>query len=260
MKLIIPIVLLAMVGCTNAKKEQMSMPGAYNMISQSVFDGVKDTTYTSLKEFKIFTDKHMMYVNISPADSISRFGVGFYMSDSGNVHEHVIFGASDSTSNSNPSDFKLVIEKTDKGYKQVIPSMMSRGVSYKLTEEYETVSTDAKTPLDGTWKGVKFYTVTGKDTVENKMTQYKTYFAGNFMFGHTYQDSVKKLHTGIGYGTFSMNGTNKVKENVTVSTYYQIRDKSFDVDIEMTGTDEFKQTITEANGDKNVEIYQRLKQ
>jgi hypothetical protein len=236
------------------------MPGAYNMISQSVNDGVKDTTYTSLKEFKIFTDQTMMYVNISPADSISRFGVGFYTSDSGFVKEHVIFGASDSTSNTNSSDFKLVIEKTEKGYKQVIPSMMSRGVSYKLTEEYETVSTTATSPLDGTWKGIKFYTIKGKDSTENKMTQFKTYFAGHFMFGHTYLDSTKHLHTGIGYGTFDMNGNNKVKENVTVSTYYQLRDKSFDIDIEMTGTDEFKQTITEANGDKNVEFYQRLKQ
>ena len=57
-----------------------------------------------------------------------------------------------------------------------------------------------------------------------------------------------------------MIGNNKVKEHVNVSTYYQIRDKNLDIDIEMTGTDEFKQTITEANGAKNVEIYQRLKQ
>jgi hypothetical protein len=57
-----------------------------------------------------------------------------------------------------------------------------------------------------------------------------------------------------------MDGTNKVKENVNVSTYFELREKSFDIDIEMTGTDEFKQTITEANGVKHIEMYQRLKQ
>ena len=93
----------------------------------------------------------------------------------------------------------------------------------------------------------------------NKTVQYKTYNAGHFMWGHTFADSTNKLHTGMGYGTFEMNGTNKVKENVSVSTYYQARGKSFDIDIEMNGADEFKQTITESNGDKGVEVYQRLK-
>ncbi len=63
----------------------------------------------------------------------------------------------------------------------------------------------------------------------------------------------------MGYGTFAMNGTNKVKEHVNASTYYIIKGKDFDIDIELTGADEFKQTITETNGDKGVEIYQRLK-
>jgi hypothetical protein len=50
-----------------------------------------------------------------------------------------------------------------------------------------------------------------------------------------------------------------VKESVTASNYSQIRGKKFDIDIEMNGTDEFKQTITGDNGQKDVEVYQRVK-
>lgn len=56
-----------------------------------------------------------------------------------------------------------------------------------------------------------------------------------------------------------MTGSNKSKESVLASTYHQIRGKDFDIDIEMNGTDEYKQTITEADGTKLVEIYQRMK-
>lgn len=63
----------------------------------------------------------------------------------------------------------------------------------------------------------------------------------------------------MGYGTFEMHGSSKVKENVTASTYHQIRGKSFDIDIEMKGTDEFKQTLINSNGEIGVEVYQRLK-
>lgn len=235
------------------------MPGAYNMLSSSTFDGKKDTTYTTLKEFKIYTHDYMMYVNISPRDSVSRFGIGTYSADSGKVFEDIIYGATDSTSSSNPASFMLLIEKTDKGYKQVIPELVSRGIKYRLTEDYETVSTTAKTPLDGAWKETKAYRIKGKDTVVQKMTQFKTFFAGHFMFGHTYVDSNNHQHTGIGYGTFEFNGKDKLKEHVETTTYYQIRGKDFDIDIEMMGTDAYKQTITNPDGTKDVEEYQLLK-
>ncbi len=90
-------------------------------------------------------------------------------------------------------------------------------------------------------------------------TQYKTYYAGHFIFGHTYKDSANKIHTGMGYGTFTMGSANKITENVVVSTYGSIRGKSFDIAIEMTGTDAFKQTISETTGEIGVEFYQRLK-
>ena len=235
------------------------MPGAYAMLSQSVNDGKKDTTYTTLKQLKIYTGDYMMYANVNPADSVSGFGIGTYSINADSVTENVVYNASDTSANSSPASFSLLIEKTTRGYKQIIPEIKMGDQKLKLTEEYETAGTAAKSALDGAWTETKAYTIKGKDTVANKAVQYKTYYAGHFIFGHTYADSTKKSHTGIGYGTFEMNGTNKVKENVIASTYSQIRGKSFDIDIEMSGTDEFKQIITDPNGDKNVEVYQRLK-
>ena len=260
MKLILAIGLLALTGCTNSdKKEAMSMPGAYTMLSQSANDGKKDTTYTNLKQLKIYTADYMMYANVDPADSVSSFGIGTYTANDDSITEHVVYNASDTSANDKPADFALVIEKTAKGYKQVIPEIQMGTQKIKLTEEYETSGTAVTSPLDGAWKETKGYDIKGKDTTATKVTQYKTYYAGYFMFGHTYKDSTGKVHTGTGYGTFAMNGANKVKENVTASAYSQIRGKSFDIDIEMNGADAVKQTITDADGSKAIEFYQRLK-
>lgn len=260
MKSILAIGLLALVSCNNAdKKEAMSMPGAYTMLSQSTNDGKKDSTWGTVKQLKMYTADHMMYANVSPADSVASFGIGTYTAAGDSVVENVFFNASDTSSNDKPASFTVMIEKTAKGYKQVIPNMQWGDKKLSLKEEYETSGTTVTSALDGAWKETKNYWIKGKDTTVNKGTQYKAYYSGYFMFGNTYTDSTGKLHTGMGFGTFAMNGANKVKENVTASNFYQIRGKSFDIDIEMTGTDEFKQTITETDGSKGVEIYQRLK-
>ncbi|MEI9909054.1 MAG: hypothetical protein WDO71_04935 [Bacteroidota bacterium] len=92
MKLLFAIALLTILSCNNAeKKETMSMPGAYNMLSQSVSDGKTDTSYTDLKQLKIYTDDYMMYANMNPADSVSAFGIGSYSADTGTVIENVVY-------------------------------------------------------------------------------------------------------------------------------------------------------------------------
>ena len=264
MKSIFALVLLAVFGscnnsATTAPKEAMRITGAYTMLSQTVNDGKKDTMYTNLKQLKIYTPDYMMYANVNPADSVSGFGIGTYRSDSGKITEKVIYNASDTSANDNPGSFTLLIEKTDKGYNQIIAEMeTSAHTKIKLTEAYEAAGTATTTPLDGAWKEVKAYGIKGKDTAVRTITQYKTYYAGHFIFGHTYKDSANKLHTGMGYGTFSMDGANKIKENVMASNYGVIRGKSFDIAIEMTGADAYKQTIIE-NGEIGVEFYERLK-
>lgn len=264
MKLIYASALLLFAACNSADKNaetttSMSMSGAYNILSTSVKGDSTDTTYTSGHQLKIYTDGYMMYANINSPDSISGFGIGSYTSSKDTVTENVIFNAFDSSYSDKAESFQLAIEKTDKGYKQVINDMVANnGQHFRLTETYDSVGTGAKTALDGAWKQVKQYQIKGKDTVTGTGTQYKTYYAGHVIWGHTWADSLKKNHTGIGFGKFELKD-NKVKESMTASTYAQVRGKDFDIDIEMNGTDEFKQTMNNADGSKSVEVYQRLK-
>ncbi|MDB5198528.1 MAG: hypothetical protein JWO92_491 [Chitinophagaceae bacterium] len=261
MKILIGAVMLFIIGCnTSDKKENASMPGAYKMLSQHVKSDSTDTTYTSLQQMKIYTDDYMMYVTVNSPDSVSSFGIGTYTSDKDTVTENVIYSASDTSKNETAATFKLVIEKTGKGYKQIIPDMLSRGQHITLTEEYESAGTATKSLLDGAWKQTKSYWVTGKDTtVSSGVTQFKTYYAGHVIWGNTYADSASKIHTSIGFGTFVMNGDNKVKESMTASSIYQVRGHDFDMDITMNGTDGFTQTMNNKDGSKSVEIYERLK-
>jgi hypothetical protein len=243
---------------TTSVKKAPKMPGAYFMNSQTLNDGVKDTKYTDLKQLKIYTDSFVMYTQVNPTDSISAFGVGSYTADTGTVTENIIFSGRDTSFNDSPQSFKLNITITPDGYEQVIPEIISDSKKYKLTEVYQKVSTTAKTPLDGIWKEINSYTVSGKDTVKNIRTQYKAFYAGYFMFGRSFKDSVSKNNIGIGFGTFVMNGDNKIKETDLNSTYAIIAGQSFDVDIEMNGKDNYNQTISYPDGSKSIEFYERL--
>ena len=88
--------------------------------------------------------------------------------------------------------------------------------------------------------------------------QFKAYYAGHVIWGDNWTDTLNKNHTAIGFGKFEMTG-NKVKESMMESTYTAIRGHDFDIEVEMMGADDFKQTITNTDGSKSVEFYQRLK-
>lgn len=261
MRKIIPsVLLLSLVACNNTTpKESLAMPGAYSMLSQAIKGSNVDTTYTALQQLKIYTADYFMYANVNPADSVSAFGIGTYSSDTGVVTEHAIFAGADSTSSASPATFTLEVSKKDSGYQQVIPDIESQGQKFRLTEDYKTISSTATSPLDGVWKQTKYYYIKGKDTTLEEVVQYKTYYAGHFIWGNSYVDSAKKTHTGIGYGTFTMDGTSKVKETIMASTYSQIKGMTFDIDISTNGADAFSQTITNADSTKTVEYYERLK-
>jgi len=270
MKILTTIALLALItGCsTPEKRESISMPGAYKMLYLKVKGGKTDTSFTSLLQQKIYTDEFMMYANFNPVDSVSNFGVGSYtfksdISTTGKVAdtviEHVFYNGADTSKSETLHNFKLLIEKTATGYQQIIPEIESAGEKYMMTEEYENIGTATTSALDGVWKQDKAIYIKGKDTTKGNTTQFKVYHAGHFIWGHTYADSTGKTHTGIGFGTFTMTSADKLKEVVTVSTYADARGHDFDIALEMTGADAFKQTITNADSTKQVETYTRLK-
>lgn len=258
--LIFCCILFAVCSCNTTKKEAPKMPGAYLMTSQVINDGKKDTKYTTLKQLKIYTDNMMMYTQVNPADSASSFGVGSYTSDTGTVIENVIFTSRDSIADAKPTSFTLNITKTPDGYEQVIPQIVTDSQSYKLTEIYQTVGNATTSPLDGVWKETLSYTLKGSDSTKNNRTQYKAFYAGYFMFGASVKDTAAgKSHTGIGFGTFKINGDNQMSETDLNSTYSIIAGQTFNVDIKMNGADSYQQTIGYPDGSKSVEIYERVK-
>ncbi len=261
MKILTSIALLCLVaGCSQPSKESVSMPGAYKMLYQKIKGGKTDTSYTSLLQQKIYTGDYMMYSNFNPPDSSTNFGIGTYDKTADTVIEKVFYNGSDSTMTDTKRNFKLVISKTDAGYMQVIPEIESQGEKFILTEEYENVGKAVTSPLDGAWKLDKVIYTKGKDSTMPKVTQFKAYWAGHFTWGHTYTDSTNKIHTGIGYGTFTLEGTDKLKETVIVSSYAEIRGSVIDIAVEMTGADAFKQTIVDKkDSSKQIEYYTRLK-
>ncbi|MBI1341860.1 MAG: hypothetical protein GC171_02880 [Terrimonas sp.] len=259
MKLLFGSALLLLVACNNAEdKATNTMPGAYKMISNSAKNDKMDTTVLDGVQMKIYTEDYMMYANVNPADSVSAFGIGSYSVDKDTVTENVIFNAWDSAVG-NPGTFKLIIEKTDKGYKQVINNMtMNNGDAFQMTEDYQSVGTDSKSALDGAWKMTKRMIISGTDTTDVSSTQYKTFYAGHVIWGHTWTDSLNKTHTGMGFGTFTLND-NKLKESMTASTYAAVKGHDFDIDITMNGADGFTQTMANNDGTKSIEVYERMK-
>jgi hypothetical protein len=257
--LIFSCIIISLISCSSSSvKPVPKMPGAYFMISQNINDGKKDTKLTDLKQLKIYTDGMMMYTQVNPSDSVSGFGLGSYSSDTGTVIENVIYSAADTTINT-PASYKLNITTSPDGYTQFIPAINISGQQSSLTEEYQAVGKAQTTPLDGVWKQTDFYIIKGKDTTRSQRTQYKAFYAGYFMFGLTAKDSSNKNATGIGFGTFEMNGENQIKETDLNSTYSIAVGRSYMIDVDITGPDNYNQTITSADGSKSVEFYERVK-
>jgi hypothetical protein len=236
--------------------------GAYKMMSQNVKADTVDQTNTN-PQLKIYTEQYMMYSGYSPADSVSSFGIGTYTLDGDAVNESVFYSAADTTSDAATYPYKLAIQRTDKGYKQVIDGMTADdGQKFVLTEEYETVSSPATSALDGAWQMTSGYFVNAKkDTFKFPMEaarQYKVHYAGNFMFGQNWTDSLKVVHTGMGFGTFEMTGDDQSKETIQTSAWPAIVGQTFNLALKFNGPDEYTQTIVSEDGSSTTETYRRL--
>jgi hypothetical protein len=250
----ISVLTLFLIACDPAKVKT-SQAGVYQLDKLIINDGKKDTTYTGVKEIKIYTGTHFAYVNYG-TDSTVGFGVGSYNGEGDKITETSIYN---STSLDTAATFQLAIATTEKGYKQTIADMPTRMGKINMVEEYQTIPSTGATEMDGAWKAISAYTIKGKDTIQQKATQFKFYQGGHFLFVHRYAtDSTNtKFMTGFGFGKFTA-GKEMVEEEIVHSNYPSIAGKKFTLKIVMNGKDAFSQTIKDSTG-SSVENYQRLK-
>jgi hypothetical protein len=256
--LLVVLIVFLVASCTDSTNNNLRMEGAYAMTRQVINDGTKDSLLNR-KQLKIYTDKHIMYASPNVNDSLANFGVGTYTIENGKVIEYINYRAS--TGNKKDT-IQLKITKTPNGYTQVIDRILIDGQYYKLTEDYDEVSSGGKTALDGSWKQVKniYRAKKGDSSVNNNPLEYKTYNAGYFIWAITIKDSANKASSVFGYGRFEMNGKDKMNETIQNSTFVKgLVGKTYEVDLSFEGDNKYQQTITFANGDKSIEIYERLR-
>lgn len=264
MKAIPPLLIAAIVffACNSSTDTATpEMPGVYSMQSQTIDDGTNQTTLKELKQLKVYTDDYFMYVQSNNANSTYSFGIGSYsVDDSGYVIEKTIFTARDTNFNAEPKTYKLDITTNYDGYKQVIPDITIGGQKSKLTELYTRSGSKESTPLDGVWKLTNFFIVNGNDTASFERTQYKAFYNGYFMYGqYIINDSTGGHSTGMGYGTFKMDGDTKLQETDLNSSYNITPGQVYTLDVQMVNENGYKQTLNQPDGSKHIEVYQRMK-
>ncbi|HJW17802.1 MAG TPA: hypothetical protein VJ499_11810 [Flavisolibacter sp.] len=235
-----------------------SMKGAYSLTRQMVNDGNKDSVM-QIQQLKIYTDKYMIYAHPLSGDSLADYGIGTYKLENGKVLEYVFYT---STGGAHNDTIKLDITKKGNGYSQLINFPSDSGRTFILVEDYDNVSKSVKTPIDGAWKQTQsIYVPKNGKADTSKITQFKVYESGHFIWANTVNDSAtNKPKSAFGYGTFEMKGNKQLVELNTNSTYRtDLVQKPATLQIDWQGKDAFKQTIIWPNGDKLIEQYDRLK-
>lgn len=244
---------------TTNQSKNSSMKGAYSMLRQVANDGVNDSMMNS-EQFKIYTDRYMIYVHPKAGDTLAQYGIGTYEVKQGKVIEYIFHNSEAGALN---DTFELNIAKMGNGYKQTIHFPEQEGRRWTLVEDYINVGKNTTTPLDGAWKQTKVTHIApnGKKTVTNNPTQFKVYHSGHFIWVSTSLDAAtKKPVSYYGYGSFEMEGTKKATEINTSSTFRShLMGVPVPIQIELTGNDAYRQTITYPDGSKMVEEYKRLK-
>lgn len=250
------ILVLGIAGCTQPRvSPPLNMKGTYStLITQT---GTGDTLLQK-EQFKMYTDHHMIYVYPQLTDSLAIYGIGTYQIRDGKVIENIFYSSINGT---RKDTFTLHIDKSDKGYQQMIEYVTNYNKRYLLTEEYKKVGENVVSPLDGAWKQIRNVHI-GKngDTVFNKrITQFKLFQSGNFIWVNTYPGhAAHASKSRFGYGEFEMNGNSKLKEVNTYSTYSNLIDTPVNIELKFLSKNMYQQTIHLSNGDKYVEIYKRL--
>jgi hypothetical protein len=244
----------------NDDKDAADFPiqGAYSMIKQVGNNGLQDTLLKK-EQLKIYGDRYMMYASPRATDSFGEYGIATYNTKGDTVFENIFYTSVDGQVKDTA---KLEISKLPNGYRQVIRYIDSAS-TFILTEDYDKVGKEPPTPLDGAWKQVKDIFVGRKgDTTRNTTkTQFKIYQSGYFIWANPNRDpSSSNFYSAYGYGTYKMLDSNRSEETNVNSTFYsQLVGKPVAIQLEFTGPDTYKQTILGPQGEKSVEIYERLK-
>ena len=235
------------------------MKGAYSMLRQIANDGTNDSMMNS-EQFKIYTDRYMIYVHPKAGDTLAEYGIGLYEVKAGKVMEYVFYNHD---SGAVKDTFELSIYKMGNGYKQTIHFPEGEGRRWTLIEDYISVGKNTTSPLDGAWKQTKSYSIApgGKRTNTTGRTQFKVYESGHFIWVRTSMDSASnKPVSYYGYGSFEMDGKDKFTEINTSSTFRSVLlGVPVSLQLQMMSKDAYRQTIVDENGYKWVEEYTRLK-
>jgi hypothetical protein len=251
------LLILLLISCNyNHKKDLPDVRGVFNLLSASA----ADTTIAKQKKLKIYANDCFMYLSINPADSVSAFGIGTYTTDAGKVTENMVYSAADTIVNTTAFSRTLNIKQNDKGFEQTIPVTIPGNKKKQVIEEYASVGTTQKSPLDGAWKQTAEYSIKGNDTTKlfNEM-QWKIFFGGYWAAGLVFTDSLQKKYTGIIYGKFTTVSNKEIKENVSVATLNAFIGHVYDVSIDIKNNDSFSQVLTAPNGTKYLVEFIRVK-
>jgi hypothetical protein len=199
-----------------------------------------------------------MYASPRSTDSFGEYGIATYRVEGDKVIENIFY----TSSAGEVKDSALLrITKLDNGFRQVIDYSDENG-KLLLIEDYKKVGKPAKTPLDGAWKQVRNMSVSadGDTTVNEQRTQFKVYQSGYFIWANPSKDPASNnFVTAYGYGTFKMTGNNRCIETNMNSTYHDLVGRAVNIDIVMISENAYKQTITNDDKSKSVEVYERLK-
>ena len=249
--------LLAIISCNNTKNV-INMNGGYIIVKQNFKGNSIDTTSVENNQLKIYIDSVMMYVLVNPSQDASAFAIGKFSVASGKLIENILYNATENLESTNIFSDTVNINKNDTGYVQTTTKMSDKG-GIKITETYKSAGTNTTSSIDGIWKQVASYALRGNDTIKHSDAEYKAFYDGNFSYGDYYTDSLRQKRTGISYGTFSMDSNNNLTETITVSTWPELNDRTFVLAIIKNGNDSFTQTATNATGDKEISVYERVK-
>ena len=249
---------IGLANCSSDAKTA-SQEGVYSMVKASMTDGKTETTSSSSDgsfQYKIFTPSNYFYIAIAK-DSTGGFGLGTYIKNGNNLEESNIYNT---IGLDTVSTAKLEISNTEKGYVQLIPELVVRGVKYKLNEEYTQVKSTGSSDLDGVWKQTKNLVVTAKDTADKTYHEYKVYHAGHFMWATRYLvDTTKnEFKNAVGHGTFKLEKA-ALSEQLEHSNMSGILGK-YDIKIVFNGKDEYTQETTDpTNKSVGFKTYKRVK-